>query len=78
MFTGSVPLGGKLHSCRRAGMCMLRLISEDGKSIKLIKQALAYGSKSIILKPFQKQVVQSLGVCVGGWGSGGGNFGMGV
>ena len=53
----------------------------DGKSIKLIKQALAYGNKSVTLKHFQKQVVQSLGVWVGGdsgGGGGGGNLGMGV
>ena len=32
----------------------------------LIKQALAYGNKSVTLKHFQKQVVRSLGVGVGG------------
>ena len=52
----------------------------DGKSIKLIKQALAYGNKSVTLKHFQKQMVQSLGVWVGGDSGGGwgGNFGMAV
>ena len=61
-------------------MCMLWLISEDGKSIKLIKQALAYENKSVTLKHFQKQVFLSLGVWVGGdsGGGGGDNFGMGV
>ena len=34
-------------------MCMLSLISEDGKSIKLIEQALADGNKSVTLKFFQ-------------------------
>ena len=53
MFMGSVPFVGKLQR-----------LSEVGKSIKLIKHALAYGNKSVTLKHFQKQVVQSLGV---GW-----------
>ena len=43
----------------------------DGKLIKLIKQALAYGNKSVTLKHFQKQVVPSLGVWVGGDSGGG-------
>ena len=47
----------------------------DGKLIKLIKQALAYGNKSVTLKRFQKQVVWVGGDSGGG---GGGNFGMGV
>ena len=71
MFMGSALFGGKLHSCRRADMCMLWLISEDGKSIKLIKQALAYGNKSVTLKHFQKKVVRTLGVWVGGDSGGG-------
>ena len=54
MFMGSFPFGGMLGSCRREGMCMLTLISEKGKLIMLIKQALAYGNKSVI----QKQVVR--------------------
>ena len=67
MFMGSVLFGGKLHSCRRADMCMLWLISEDGKSIKLIKQALAFGNKSVTLKHFQKKSgSNSRGL--GGWG----------
>ena len=62
MFMGSFPFGGTcmLDSCRREGMCMLTLISEKGKFIMLIKQALAYRNKSVtlILKHFQKQVVR--------------------
>ena len=54
MFMGSFPLGGMLGSCRREGMCMLTLITEKGKLIMLIKQALAYGNKSVTLKHFQK------------------------
>ena len=42
MFIGSFPFGGMLGSFRREGMCMLTLISEKGKLIMLIKQALAY------------------------------------
>ena len=61
MFIGSFLFGGKFHSCQRAGMCMLSLISEDGNSIKLIKQALAYRNKTVTLKYFQKQVVRSCG-----------------
>ena len=57
MFMGSFPFGGMLGSCRREGMCMLILISED-KLILLIKQAIAYGNKSVTLKHFQKQVVR--------------------
>ena len=57
MFIGSFPLGGMLGSCRREGMCTLTLISEKCKLIMLIKQALAYGNKSVTLKHFQKQVV---------------------
>ena len=45
MFMGSFPLGGMLGSCRREGMCMFTLITEKGKLIMLIKQALAYGKK---------------------------------
>ena len=56
MFMGSFPFGGMLDSCRREGMCMLTLISEKGKLIMLIKQALAYGNKRV--KHFQKQVVR--------------------
>ena len=37
---------------------MLTLISEKSKLIRLIKQALAYGNKSVTLKHFQKQVVR--------------------
>ena len=54
MFMGSFPFGGMLGSCRREGMCMLTLISEKGKLIMLIKQAMAYGNKSITLKHFKK------------------------
>ena len=54
MFIGSFLFGGKFHSCQRAGMCMLSLISEDGNSIKLIKEALAYRNKTVTLKYFQK------------------------
>ena len=35
-------------------MCMLTLITEKGKLIMLIKQALAYGNKSVTLKHFKK------------------------
>ena len=41
MFIGSFPFGGMLGSCRRECMCMLTLISEKGKLIMLVKQALA-------------------------------------
>ena len=58
MFMGSFPFGGILGSCRREGMCMLTLISENGELIMLIKQALANGNKSATLKYFQKQVVR--------------------
>ena len=54
MFIGSFPFGGMLGSCRREGMCMLTSISEKGKLIMLIKQALAYGNKSVTLKHFIK------------------------
>ena len=54
MFMGSFPFGGMLGSCRREGMCMLTLISEKGKLIMLIKQAMAYGNKSITLKHLKK------------------------
>ena len=54
MFMGSFPFGGMFGSCRREGMCMLTLITEKGKLIMLIKQALAYGNKSKTLKHFQK------------------------
>ena len=57
MFMGSFPFGGMLGSCRSEGMCMLTVISEKGKLIMLIKQAMAYGNKSVTLKHFQKQVV---------------------
>ena len=50
MFMGSFPFGGMLGSCRREGLCMLTLIAEIGKLIMLIKQALAYGNKSVTLK----------------------------
>ena len=53
MFMGSFPFGGMLGSCLREGMCMLTLISEKGKLIMLIKQALAYGNKSESIKHFQ-------------------------
>ena len=59
MFIGSFPFGGMLGSCRREGMCMLTLISEKGKLIMLIKQALR--NKSVTLKHFQKQVVRLAG-----------------
>ena len=49
MFIGSFPFGGMLGSCRREGLCMLTLISEKSKLIMLIKQALAYGNKSVKL-----------------------------
>ena len=55
---GSFPFRGMLGSCRREGMCMLTLISENGKLIMFIKHALAYGNKSVTLKHFQKQVVR--------------------
>ena len=55
---GSFSIVGMMGSCRREGMCMLTLISEKGKSIMLIKHALAYGNKSVTLKHFQKQVVR--------------------
>ena len=42
-------------------MCMLKLITEKGKLIMLIKQALAYGNKSVTLKHFRKQVVRLAG-----------------
>ena len=58
MFMGSFPFGGMLGNCGRKGMCMLTLISEKGKLIMLIKQAIAYGNKSVALKYFQKQVVR--------------------
>ena len=58
MFIGSFPFGGMLGSCRREGLCKLTLISEKSKLIMLIKQALAYGNKSVTLKHFQKQVVR--------------------
>ena len=58
MFMGSFPFGGMLGSYLREGMCMLILISEKSKLIMLIKQALAYGNKSVALKHFQKQVVR--------------------
>ena len=61
MFIGSFPFGGMFGSCRREGMCMLTLNSEMGKLIMLIKQALAYGNKSVTLKHFQKQVVRLAG-----------------
>ena len=61
MFMGSFPFGGMLGSCRREGMCMLTLISEKGKLIMLIKQALAHGNKNVTLKRFQKQVVRLAG-----------------
>ena len=57
MFMGSFPFGGMLGSCRREGMCMLTLISDKGKLIMLIIQALAYRNKSVTLKNFQKEVV---------------------
>ena len=53
MFMGSFPFGGMLGSCRREGMCMLTVISEKGKLIMLINQALAYGNKSVTLKNFK-------------------------
>ena len=58
MFIGSFPFGGMLGSCRREGMCMFTLISEKGNLIMLIKQALAYGNKSVTLKHFQKPMVR--------------------
>ena len=58
MFMGSFPFGGMLGSCRREGMCMLTLITENGKLIMLIKQALAYGNKTVTLIHFQKQVAR--------------------
>ena len=58
MFMGSFPFGGMLGSCRREGLCMLTLIAEIGKLIMLIKQALAYGNKSVTLKNFFKKVVR--------------------
>ena len=50
MFIGSFSFGGMLGSSRREGMCMLTFISEIGKLILLIKQALAYGNKKVIQK----------------------------
>ena len=61
MFIGSFPFGGMLGSCRREGMCMLTLISKKGELIMLIKQALAYGNKSVTLKHFQKPMVRFAG-----------------
>ena len=61
MFIGSFPFGGMLGSYRREGMCMLTFISENGKLVMLIKQALAYGNKSVTLKHFQKQVIRLAG-----------------
>ena len=61
MFIGSFPLGGMLGNFRREGMCMLTLISEKGKLIMLIKQALTYRNKSLTLKHFQKKVVRLAG-----------------
>ena len=61
MFIGSFPFGDMLGSFRREGMCMLTLISKNGKLIMLIKQALTYGNKSLTLKHFQKQVVRLAG-----------------
>ena len=61
MFMGSFPFGGMLGSCRREGMCMLTLISEKGKLIMLIIQALEYRNKSVTLKNFQKEVVPLAG-----------------
>ena len=61
MFIGSFLFGGMLSSFQREGMCMLTLISEKGKLIMLIKQALAYVNKSVTLKHFQKQVVRLAG-----------------
>ena len=61
MFMGSFPFGGMLGSCRREGMCMLTLITERGKLIMLIRQALVYGNESVTLKHFQKQVVRLAG-----------------
>ena len=55
MFMGSFPFGGMLGSCWREGMCMLTLISEKGKLIMLIKQAIAYGNKSVTLKHFKNK-----------------------
>ena len=54
MFMGSFPFGGMLGSCRREGLCMLTLIAEMGKLIMPIKQALAYGNKSVTLKHLKK------------------------
>ena len=56
MFMGSFPFGGMLGSCRREGMCMLTLITEKGKLIMFIKQALAYGNKSVTLKHFKNKL----------------------
>ena len=61
MFIGIFPFGGMLGSCRREGICMLTLISEKGKLIMLIKQALAYENKSVTLKHFQKPMVRLAG-----------------
>ena len=61
MFMGSFPLGGMFGSFRREDMSMFTLISEKGKLIMLIKQALAYENKSVTLKHFQKQVVRLAG-----------------
>ena len=58
MFMGSFPFGGMLGSCRREGICMTTLLSEKGKLIMLIKQALVHGYKNVTLKHFQKQVVR--------------------
>ena len=62
MFIGSFPFGGMLGSCRREGMCMLTLNSVKGEMIMLIKQALAYGNKSVTLKHFQKPMVRLAGI----------------
>ena len=61
MFMGSFPFGGMLGSCRREGMCMVTLITDNGKLIMLIKQALAHGNKTVTLIHFQKQVARLAG-----------------
>ena len=66
MFMGSFPFGGMLGSCRRERMCMLTLISEKGKLIMLIKQAMAYGNKSVTLKHFQNKWFDWRGTYQGG------------
>ena len=55
MLMDSFQFGG---ICWKEGMCILTLISEMGKLLMPIKQALAHRNKSVTLKHFQKQGVR--------------------